>query len=82
MGAPDGSFAASAGNDRTIRLWAIPDLKTLEGERLKARVTFISTQAERGGEKRSFLVEVDDRAGSLLPNASATVVVYPAERSP
>jgi multidrug efflux pump subunit AcrA (membrane-fusion protein) len=70
-----GGFFATGGADRTVRVWRLPDATTLTAERLRGRIAYVAAQAERGGDKRLFYVEVDNREGWLLPNGGAEVVL-------
>jgi WD40 repeat protein len=77
--ASDGTFFVSCSADRTAKAWeVVPDVATLDAERLPAVITYISPQAELGGDKRlKFHAEVDNSKGLLMGNTTATIVLYP-----
>ena len=71
-----GKFFVTCGTDRSVRVWTMPTTQELDAERLAARVTFVDPQAGPTGAS-AFHAEVDNRAGALKGNTTASVVVYP-----
>jgi WD40 repeat protein/biotin carboxyl carrier protein len=77
--AANGRFFVSAGSDHSARLWLLPSRERLEAERHPARVSFVSSQAERGTDRIAFYAEADNRRGLLTANAGATIVLLPGK---
>ena len=72
-----GDFFVSGSADRTVRVWTVPSLKQIDGERRRGVVESIKPQVSGGSQTVAMYAEIDNRDHLLQPGAGATIVVYP-----
>lgn len=73
----DGSFFVTGSADRTVRLFRVPSLETIQSERVAGVVTYVSPQVEFSTQTRAIFVEAKNPGGVLDPGRMATIVIDP-----
>lgn len=78
---PDARFLVSAGSDRVVRVWDVPDRAQVAKERVTGVVDFVNPQAEAGSQTLAVHAEVNNKDGVLQPGTFATMVIYSLPRA-
>jgi WD40 repeat protein len=73
---PDGSFLVAGMKDRQVRSWSLPSRQEVT-RRLEAEITLVEPSVDPKSHLLRLWAEIDNRDGSLIPGATATLVAYP-----
>lgn len=73
----DGALLVTGSADRTVRLFRVPSLETIQSEKVPGVVTYISPQVEFSTQTRGIYVEAKNVGGVLDPGRMATIVIDP-----